>query len=77
MSDRIAIEYDGVKRYLERPYAICLDRSNLHALYNALKEIVDREESEDRYQWTYGWINVPLNVKGVPNTSPLNWKDGA
>jgi hypothetical protein len=71
MSKFICIEHDAIKRTLERPYAIALDRDELYALFEALKKIVDRDA--DGQTWHYGWIDVPLTSQVVPNTPPLTW----
>jgi hypothetical protein len=76
---KIIIEHSNTKREINGPFQLCINKSDLAALKQALNEV-----SED--DWVYGWIGIneecehdrgPYSYirqqRSIPNTPPKTW----
>lgn len=65
----VTIDFDGLKRTLQIPFAICCSRE-------ALRSIVDQLSAHlEDPAWTYGWTHVHLSNPVAPNTKPIGWHE--
>jgi hypothetical protein len=69
---KIILSKDGVKREIETPFAMCIDREDLEALIRSLREL---HAAMTEMNASYSWIRVdPSHPCDAPaNTPPLPW----
>jgi hypothetical protein len=67
---RVCVNQGGVKRMIEGPFEICVDRRALFTLRRRLEDV-------DFDKWNYGWIKIfaEPDIEVAPNTEPLPWAE--
>ena len=63
----IIIAHGKTKRKIKGPFSICISGEELNELIDTLKEAGT--------DFGYGWIEVPVKLKHMPNTMPIGWDD--
>jgi len=70
---KFVISKDGVKRYLETPFALCIDTEHFASLIDVLKSAHAGMVANGT---SYGWVRIDPShpdPDSAPNTPPLEW----
>ena len=72
---KFVISKDGVKRWIETPFALCIDTEHFGSL---IKSMQAAHAGMVANGTTYGWVRVDTDhpdLDSAPNTAPRAWAE--